>query len=207
MRDRAAGKNFEQAAKLRDTLLAVENLYRGRPAPHELLSLKEALGLAQLPLVIEAIDISNLGEADSVGSVVVFKDGNPDKDNYRRFLIKSVKALDDYAKMAEVVRRRYRRLLEEKRRLPDLLVIDGGKGHVSCVYREMRTLGLSLPVIGIAKRNEDIWFPYRDKPLRLSGDSPCLHLLQRIRDEAHRFAHTYQLTRRRMKLKKRPDYD
>lgn len=196
----AAKRNFEEAAKIRDKLLAIEGLYEGKPKEHELISLKEMLGLPALPLVIEAIDISSLGSSNSVGSLVTFKDGIPDKNNYRRFLIREIKSRDDYAMIAEVVRRRYSRLIREKKALPDLTIIDGGKAHAQRARKELDSLGLKIPIIGIAKRNEEIWFPHKEKPLIIPKDSPCLHLIQRVRDEAHRFAHAYQLIRRRKTL-------
>jgi len=192
----AKKENFEEAAEIRDKLLAIDNLYKGRPKVHEIISLKEILNLPQLPLVIEAIDISSLGSRDSAGSVVVFKDGVSDKNSYRRFLIKEVKEQDDYSMIREVVRRRYSRLVNENSRLPDLVVIDGGRGHVRAAKKELDSLDLKIPLIGIAKRNEEIWFFSRSKPLVIPKDSPCLHLIQRIRDEAHRFAHKYHILRR-----------
>lgn len=202
-------KDFESAAKARDKLRALENLYKGKPREHQIMSLKRILNLSTMPLVIEAIDVSSLGLYDSVGSVVVFRDGVPDKSSYRRFLIKEVKAKDDYAKIAEVIRRRYVRLIKEKKKIPDLIIVDGGLGHVTRSAKELRLLDLSVKIIGIAKRNEEVWFPgvvsskrNRKNPLCISKDNPCLHLIQRIRDEAHRFAHSYQLVRRRKRILK-----
>lgn len=203
MKNLASQKNFEQAAKVRDKLLALEGLYKGRPKEHEIISLKEILNLSRLPLAIEAVDISSLGPNEAVGSLVTFRDGAPDKNNYRRFLIREVKGVDDYAMAAEVVRRRYRRLIREKTKFPDLLIIDGGKGHALKAYNELKALGVSAQVIGIAKRNEEVWFPNRKEPLIIPKDSPCLHLIQRVRDEAHRFAHAYLLYRRRLTSKKK----
>lgn len=199
MANLAKKDNFEAAAKIRDLLTAINNLYQGRPKEHELISLKETLSLKKLPLYLEAIDISSLGTSIATGSVVVFKDGYADKRSYRRFLIKQVKGQDDYAMVAEVARRRYRRLIQEKKSLPDLVIVDGGRGHVAIAKRVFSELGLTIPLIGLAKRNETIWFPDQDKPLTLAKNRPCLHLLQRIRDEAHRFAHNYQLLRNRKK--------
>lgn len=200
MRRLAAGKRFEEAASLRDKLLAIDNLYKGKPRTHELIALKEALGLAHLPLCIEAIDISSLGKSDSVGSVVAFRDGVPDKNNYRRFRIKTAKKRDDYDMITEVVRRRYSRLIREKRTLPDLIIIDGGKGHLLRTYKELAILGISIPLISIAKRNEEIWMPPAQAPLPITRDNPGLYLIQRVRDEAHRFAHTYGLLRRKKRI-------
>jgi excinuclease ABC subunit C len=195
----SANQNFEEAAKIRDRLSALEGIYKGKPKDHQIVSLKETLNLRHLPLIIEAIDISSLGPSDATGSVVVFRDGSADKNNYRRYRIKEVKAIDDYAMIAEVVRRRYSRLLAENRKLPDLVIIDGGKGHVQIARAELSKLKVFLPVIGIAKRNEEIWLPDKDTPLIIPKDSSSLHLIQRIRDEAHRFARKYHLILRRKK--------
>jgi len=202
MKEAAGRKDFEEAARLRDKLSAVESLYEGRPRTHEIISLKEVLNLPRLPLVIEAFDISSLAGADAVGSSVYFRGGAADKSNYRRFLIKEAKQRDDYAMIVQVLRRRYSRLIKEKKKLPDLIIVDGGKGHVMAGHRELKTLGVFVPIIGIAKRNEEIWFPFKEKPLIISKDSPSLHLIQRIRDEAHRFAHKYHLYRRGLALDK-----
>jgi len=194
-------RRFEEAAHVRDKLQAIESLYSGKPAEHEILSLKETLGLEKMPLLIEAIDISSLGAHDAVGSLVVFKDGVADKSSYRRFRIKEVSGIDDYAMIAEVVNRRYRRLLREKRQLPDLIIVDGGKGHVQKAQQVLEAQAAKVMVIGIAKEHEEIWFPHKTQPLRIARDRPCLHLIQRIRDEAHRFAHAYQLKRRSMNMR------
>jgi len=196
----AGNEKFEQAALIRDKLLAIHNLYWGRAQTHQLISLKEILDLPSLPLIIEAIDISSLRQEEAVGSLVVFKDGAPDKKNYRRFLIKEVQNLDDYAMMAEVVRRRYSRCRREKKKLPDLIIIDGGRAHARRARRELEKLGVVSPLIGIAKRNEEIWFPHKNEPLIIPKDNSCLHLIQRVRDEAHRFAHNYHLLRRKKKM-------
>lgn len=187
----ASKMKFEEAARIRDQLSAVYNLYWGKRSTNELVSLKKVLGLDRLPLMIEAIDISSLSGRQATGSVVVFRQGMPDKSNYRRFKIKVVKGIDDYAMMAEVVKRRYSRLIREEIKLPDLVIVDGGKGHVQRVKEELDNLGIRIPLIGIAKKNEEIWFAQKNNPLIISKDNPCLHLIQRIRDEAHRFAKKY----------------
>lgn len=199
----SAEKKFEQAAYLRDKLLAIESLYKGKPKDHEIIALKEILGLSRLPLRIEAIDISSLGGNDCVGSVVVFKEGAPDKNNYRRFRIRAAKKIDDYGMIAEVVRRRYSRLTREGLTLPDLIIIDGGKGHLLRAHKELGLLGVAVPVIGIAKRNEEIWTVSGKKPLVIARSNPGLQLIQRARDEAHRFAHAYGLLRRRKRTIKK----
>ncbi|UCC95135.1 MAG: excinuclease ABC subunit UvrC [Candidatus Omnitrophota bacterium] len=191
---------FEEAAAIRDKLLAIENLYRGKPRDHQIISLKEILHLPHLPLTIEAIDISSLAGSSATGAVVVFKDAAPDRNNYRRYRIKEVKKIDDYAMIGEVTRRRYGRLLREGKKLPDLVIIDGGRGHVQRAKEELATLKAKIPIIGIAKKNEEIWFPFAVKPLVIPPNSPCLHLIQYIRDEAHRFAHAYHSVRRRRKM-------
>ena len=197
------GMNFEEAAKLRDQIMAVYNLYWGKRGTNELVSLKQVLGLSGIPLVIEAMDISSLGVKLATGSVVVFRNGIPDKNSYRRFKIKTVKRIDDYAMIAEVVKRRYQRLLNENKKLPDLIIIDGGKGHVQTAKEQLDELNISTPVIGIAKRNEEIWFADRSKPLVIAKDRPCLHLVQRIRDEAHRFAKKYHKLLRSKRITER----
>ena len=191
---------FEEAAELRDKLNALINLYQGRNLTHELISLKEILCLPRTPLYIEAMDISSLSGKEATGSVIVFKNAVPDKNSYRRYRIKWVSGIDDYACIAEVTQRRYARLYSEKRKMPDLLIVDGGLGHVQTAKIELDKLNLKIPLIGIAKRNEEIWFPEGKSPLVISKASPSLHLIQRIRDEAHRFARKYHLLLRKKKL-------
>ncbi|MCM8774504.1 MAG: excinuclease ABC subunit UvrC [Candidatus Omnitrophica bacterium] len=193
-------KRFEEAAFFRDKLTAVYNLYAGKIQLHQLISLKELLRLPKLPLVIEAIDISNLAGKEPAGSVVVFRDGLPDKSSYRRFKITYGEYPNDYEMIAEVVRRRYTRLKNENVTLPNLIIIDGGKGQVNIAKEELDKLNLSIPIVGIAKGNEEIWYPYEDKPLIIPKDNPSLHLIQRIRDEAHRFAHKYHTLLRKKKI-------
>ena len=184
---------------------------------------------------MECFDISNISTTHVVASMVCFREGVPDKNNYRRYRVRTVEGQDDFASMAEVVRRRYSRILLEARatnsdaaefsqenafeasrrlessacvplagendsqaggsryiKLPDLIIVDGGKGQLSSACRELQRLGLhDLPIIGLAKEHEEIYRPGRALPLRLPMDSPALRLLQRIRDEAHRFANAY----------------
>ena len=197
MKKLAAGKKFEKAVSLRDKLLAIDSLYEGKPKAHEIIALKEILNLPKLPLHIEAIDISSLGRSDCVGSVVVFKDGVPDKNSYRRFQIRTARKRDDYDMIAEVIRRRYSRLIKEKSCLPNLIIVDGGKGHLLRAHKELETLGVFIPLIGIAKKNEEVWTVSKKTPVTIARSNPGLHLIQRARDEAHRFAHAYGLIRRR----------
>ena len=151
--------------------------------------LGQLLGLAGPPGVIEAFDISNIAGREAVGSMVVFRDGRPEKDAYRRFRIKLARGRDDYAMMAEVLERRYRRALEEDQVLPDLILVDGGAGHLGAAVRVLRRLGIGrVPAVGLAKRRERVFTVGRRGPLLLPADSDALYLLQRVRDEAHRFA-------------------
>jgi len=154
--------------------------------------LRDLLGLDEPPFRIEGFDISNLQGTDSVASMVVWEGGKPKKSDYRRYKIKSVEGSDDFKSIAEVVGRRYRRLHKEGSRLPDLVLIDGGKGQLSSAVAALDQIGLGdLPVASIAKREEEIYLEGRGDPIVLPRDSPVLRLVQRIRDEAHRFAITY----------------
>lgn len=153
--------------------------------------MQKALALPAIPSVIEAFDVSNISGTDAVGSLVAFENGEPDKKNYRRFKIKTVRGADDVAMIAEVVARAYSRRKEEGRRMPDLVLIDGGKGQLNAALAALSGLGLKLNTAALAKEFEYIFIPEREAPIILPKDSPVLHLLQRIRDEAHRFALGY----------------
>ncbi len=161
-------------------------------------ALREELALPRLPMRIECYDISNTMGTNSVASMVVFKGGRPAKDQYRRFKIKTVEGADDFASMAEVIKRRLERLKENDPKFPppDLILLDGGKGQLSSVipiFADMN-VGAELPDISLrslAKRDEEIYEPGRPEPVVLRRNSAELHLLQRVRDEAHRFANTY----------------
>ena len=264
MRKAAKKMDFEKAAELRNmvddlrsTTRPMRRFTRGSlPSSIDPMAdvnaLADALQLPQMPRVMECFDISNISTTHVVASMVCFRDGVPDKDNYRRYRVRTVDGQDDFASMAEVVRRRYSRVLLEARdvnsdvaefsqenaadalarisrhpqqsrgiplqnpqvisrdsstpkafgaqndegfvavRLPDLIIVDGGKGQLSAACRELQRLGLhDLPIIGLAKEREEIYRPGRPLPLQLPMDSGALRLLQRIRDEAHRFANTY----------------
>ena len=250
MQKAAEKMDFEKAAELRDmiedlrdTTKPIRRFTRGSlPSTIDPIAdvreLADALGLARLPRIMECFDISNISATHVVASMVCFREGVPDKNNYRRYRVRTVEGQDDFASMAEVVRRRYSRILLEARaansdtaefsqeaaveelrrleqqttnaqrptsnaqledrrlpapvRLPDLIIVDGGKGQLSAACRELQRLGLyDLPIIGLAKEREEIYRPGRALPLRLPMDSPALRLLQRIRDEAHRFANAY----------------
>ncbi len=169
--------------------------------------LADQLGLPQAPLRIECYDISNLGETDTVGSMVVFEDGLPKRSDYRKFEIKGVPGQDDFASMEEMLRRRFNRLIRErdepvtssKRRFaypPSLVVVDGGKGQLGVCSKVLADLGLDIPHIGLAKRLEEVYFPGRPDPLLIPRASEALFVLQHIRDEAHRFAITYHRQKR-----------
>ncbi len=250
MQKAAEKMDFEKAAELRDmvedlrdTTKPIRRFTRGSlPSTIDPIAdvreLADALRLPHLPRMMECFDISNISATHVVASMVCFREGVPDKNNYRRYRVRTVEGQDDFASMAEVVRRRYSRILLEAReananaaefsqeaavdglrrleqqtpnaqrptsnaqledrrfpapvRLPDLIIVDGGKGQLSAACRELQRLGLhDLPIIGLAKEREEIYRPSRALPLRLPMDSPALRLLQRIRDEAHRFANAY----------------
>jgi excinuclease ABC subunit C len=167
---------------------------RGRKASanRELGELKKALGLPVTPSRIEAFDISNVQGSGAVGSMVTFVDGRPLKSGYRHFRIRTVEGQDDFAMMKEVLLRRFERLRDGKSRRPDLILIDGGKGQISAAMEAMRASGLSpISVIGLAKRDEEIFLPGQKAPVILPRRNPGLKLLQKARDEAHRFAVEY----------------
>ena len=267
MHKAAEKMDFEKAAELRNmvndlrsTTRPTRRFTRGSlPSAidpmADVLALADALRLPDVPRVMECFDISNISTTHVVASMVCFRDGVPDKNNYRRYRVRTVEGQDDFASMAEVVRRRYSRILLEAReanldaaefsqenafdaarrletqtldppsrsygvagaerstpmnreqasnaeltgqkffapvRLPELIIVDGGKGQLSAACRELQRLGVhDLPIIGLAKEREEIYRPGRALPLRLPMDSPALRLLQRIRDEAHRFANAY----------------
>ena len=156
-----------------------------------LIELQELLNLPYPPRRIEGFDISNLGDRFPVASMVVVEDGKPAKSECRRFKIRTVEGQNDFAMMQEVVTRRFRRAIEENC-FPDLILIDGGKGQLNAACEVLGSLDLShLPIIGLAKRFEHIFLPNRSDPIILRHDNPTLHLIQRLRDEAHRFAVTY----------------
>jgi excinuclease ABC subunit C len=203
-------QNFEQAAYLRDRLRLLEKMREGKPnlakAPSprqvgELTELQAALKLKKLPLRIEAFDISNIQGSNIVGSMVTFMGGLPLKNDYRRFKVKTVKGKpNDVQAIYEVVKRRYAGSLTNKLEWPDLVLVDGGLAQVNSGQKALREERKEIPVIGLAKREEEIFFPARRAPLRLGRQSCALQLLQRIRDEAHRFAVAYHRQKRRKTL-------
>jgi excinuclease ABC subunit C len=175
----------------------------GPPTPAPVLkALQERLALPTLPRRIEGIDISIFQGSHAVGSLVVFRDGLPAKEEYRRFRIKTVEGTDDFASVHEVVLRRFSRRLREGADLPDLLLIDGGAGQVGAATKALEEIGLStLPMVGLAKQREELYRPHLSVPDRPDPNAPDLLLLRHVRDEAHRFAVGYHRTRRRMALR------
>jgi len=162
--------------------------------------LRTALGLAALPRVIEGFDISNTGGEESVGSLVVFRDGRPDKDSYRKFLIRTVEGSNDVASLGEVITRRYRKVLDEGAALPDLVMVDGGKPQLGAAEKALGALGLSqLPLVAIAKKEEVLYTPASREGIRLERTSGALKLVQAVRDETHRFAIAFHRGRREKK--------
>ncbi|MBI4982914.1 MAG: excinuclease ABC subunit UvrC [Candidatus Omnitrophica bacterium] len=194
MNQKALNLNFEAAAEIRNQISALSSIGRSKvifDPQTELEDLRNLLELKELPRRIETFDISNIHGKQATGSMVSFWMARPDKNNYRRFKIKSVKEIDDYSMLAEVVRRRYMRVISEKIALPDLILIDGGRAHLLTAQKELTQLGLEIPLASIAKERENIYIKERAYPIRLKGDSPALNLIRRMRDEAHRFAIKY----------------
>jgi excinuclease ABC subunit C len=266
MKRAAAAHDFERAAELRDLIRDLENTWKRTEKfervpytlpllinpQNDLQELATLLGLPAPPLRIEGFDISNISGTFAVASLVSFKNGRPDRANYRRFKIKTVTGQDDFASMAEVVRRRYTRVLNESKLpkpapdaeggeaipqelqrlvnetsrkvrrglpvktedggskiedgkpgagLPDLILIDGGKGQLGMAVAELKKLGLErIPVLGLAKEFEEIYLPDRSEPLRPGLDHPAVKLLQRVRDECHRVANSYNAQLRLRKI-------
>jgi excinuclease ABC subunit C len=257
MKKAAAAHDFEKAADLRDLIRDLNATWKRTEkferVPYtlplsinpgnDLVELAKVLGLPAPPQRIEGFDISNISGTFAVASLVSFKNGRPDRANYRRFKIKTVEGQDDFASMAEVVKRRYTRVLNESRvrspksdeeggeaipqelqklvdeigrkvkrgipiknpqlasNLPDLILIDGGKGQLGMACAELAKLGLGkIPVIGLAKEFEEIYLPGKSQPLRLGLNHPAVKLLQRIRDECHRVANSYNAQLRLKKI-------
>lgn len=154
-------------------------------------TLKTKLKLQETPAVIECFDISHLSGTSTVGSMVQYRNGKPDKNSYRRFRIRTVEGIDDCAGIAEVVKRRYTRLKHEDAELPNLIIIDGGRGQLNVSLQELEKLNLKIPLISIAKQFEEIYIPGLIKPIQLVKKDKALQFIQEIRDEAHRFALKY----------------
>ena len=190
-----------KADKLSLVKLAEKNIESTLTEESALVDLQSALNLPSLPRIIEGFDVSNLGPEHVVSGMVRFTDAKPDKKNYRKFKIKTFTGQDDFAAMNEVVKRRYKRLTEEKTQLPDLVIVDGGPGQVTAAQSALKTLGLQLPLIGLAKEHEDIFLPEESTPLRFSKNSRMMLLLRQIRDAAHDFSTGYNRKRRQMKMR------
>jgi len=203
MQDKSKARNFEAAARLRDQIIILSEMSSYSSSLNragELEDLKNRLGLEKLPARIEGFDISNISGKQPVGSMVSFQNGVADKNNYRRFRIKSFTGIDDYKMLAEVVSRRYTRLVREKKPLPDLLLIDGGKGHLLTAEYQLKQLNLFIPLVSIAKAQENIYSSQKDGFLSFPKEAPAMNLIRRIRDEAHRFALGYHRLLRRKEL-------
>jgi excinuclease ABC subunit C len=156
---------------------------------HALVELKKVLNLPKLPHRIEGFDIAQLDGTNPVASLISFWNGNPDRKNYRKFHVKSLQgAIDDFQSMKEVVARRYSRLFNEGKEMPDLILIDGGKGQVNAAHSVLTALGLDIPLVGLAKREEELFLPHTSDPVILPRGNSALRVLQAVRDETHRFA-------------------
>lgn len=179
---------------------------RRRERLRSLKDLKERLNLEKLPRRIECFDISNIHGEEAVGAMTVFVDGFPEKSQYRKFRIKTVHGIDDYSMMSEMIGRRFRRLRDSDngrwaKGQPDLVIIDGGRGHLNAALKEMHAEGIfGIPTISLAKKEELVFLPSRTSPIRLSRDSEALHVLQHIRDQAHRFGISYHRRLRSRKI-------
>lgn len=206
MHDKACAMDFEAAAKLRDQITVLSQVPAGLGGfshKEELKDLKKRLGLRILPARIEGFDISNISAQQSAGSMVSFQNGTADKNNYRRFRIKGLFGIDDYKMIGQVVARRYGRLVGEKKPLPDLVLIDGGKGHLLAAARQLKELHLDIPLVSIAKERENIYSSQKPGILSFPTDTAAMNLIRRIRDEAHRFALSYHhLLRKKEVFKK-----
>ena len=202
----------QKGEKRRQIMLALENAKllvaemvarreRKNRQSYRVTALQEDLGLAIPPARIEGFDISHLSGTDTVASQVVFVDGKPSKKDYRHYNVKTVEGIDDFASMREILGRRVRRLIEENQPFPDLILIDGGKGQLGMAVEVLREAGRpDQAVIGLAKRLEEVFFPGQSEPLLIPKTSPSLQLLQQVRDEAHRFAITFQRSKRKQHL-------
>jgi excinuclease ABC subunit C len=201
MQEASRDQRFEEAARLRDQIQALTSIIvaKARSAqagPLEQLQL--ALKLPVYPRRIEGFDISNIYGSFAVGSMVTFVEGRPYKAHYRRFKIETVEGIDDYQMMREVIRRRYGGSLSTELPNPDVVLVDGGKGQLHAALEELQALGRAFPILGLAKQHEHLFVPGRRDPIVLLPTSPVLHLVQHLRDEAHRFAVTYH---RRLRAK------
>ncbi len=196
---------YEKAALLRDRINLIERLdRRGSPDTHvqpevfasdpaeALIQLQKILNIDHEIRIIEGIDIANIAGSEAVGSLVKFIDARPFKPGYRRFKIKTVKGIDDYAMIAEVINRRYKYALKGEELWPDLVLIDGGLGHLHAAENAFKKMNApKIKIASIAKKEELIFLQGSNKPLKLANNNPAKKLLQYVRDEAHRFAQHY----------------
>ena len=215
MQEAARQRSFEKAALYRDMAKNIKSLYgvRTRTFPNAhlpeivdgeaaMLDLQEALKLKTPPETMICFDNSNISGTLSVASMVCFKGGRPNKNAYRRFRIRTVEGANDFAMMHEIITRHFTRLLNENQPMPDLMIVDGGKGQLSYAVDALVALHCPpFPVIGLAKRNEEVFIPGWPDPVVISHDRPALKLLQAIRDESHRFAITYHRALRLRKIR------
>jgi excinuclease ABC subunit C len=216
MLEAAERQEFEKAAQIRDSLsdlrrtvglrtrkFSRDHFPRSYDGLEAVRQLQTDLGLPRVPHRIEGFDISNISGTLAVASMVSFENGKPNKAAYRRFRIKTVTdGPDDFRMMAEAVGRRYSRLLREGASLPDLILIDGGKGQLNAARRRLWGMGLEdVPILGLAKKNEEVFVPDRKDPILIERSSSALRLLQQLRDEAHRFALTYHRDLRRKRIR------
>ena len=214
MRESAKRLDYERAAQMRDNLEALNQMgerVRLRAittgdisapleASRSVTDLREALGLAVPPFHVECFDVSHFQGRQAVAAMVHFEGGKPQKDFYRKFRLREASASDDFGAIAEAVRRRYSRLQGEGKALPDLVVIDGGKGQLEAARQELQKLGLRIPVAALAKRLEEVFLPGKSAPILLEKSRPALRLLQHLRDEAHRFGLAYHRLLRKKTL-------
>ena len=184
-----------------DLILKNIDLIHSKGGNPGLVELQEILHLPVLPNIMECFDISNHGTDFAVGSMSRFVNGIPDKSGYRKFKIKTVSGRDDFAMIGEIIKRRYYRLLEENSELPDLVVIDGGKGQLNAAMRSLTSLGLKLPCISLAKENEEVYIPKNKNPITIPKNKLSLKILQHLRDETHRFGVAYNRTIRKNQIK------
>ena len=214
MEEASKAYEYEKAAMFRDRIRLIERLdQRGNPSEHvqpevfaadpteALTKLRDILGVSEPVRIIEGIDIANISGKEAVGSLVKFIDGKPFKNGYRRFKIKTVQGIDDYAMVREVVSRRYKYALRGEELWPDLILIDGGLGHLHAAQQALDTMNApNVKVASLAKKEEEIYLQESSQPLRLAANSPVRRLLQYVRDEAHRFAQHYHHILRSKKL-------
>jgi len=188
--------------KLNLVKLAIANAQLNFEDNFALLDIKKELNLQEIPTIIECFDISNLGREHIVAGMVRFTNGKRDSKEYRKFLIRSVKDKnDDFQSMREVIYRRYKKLKETSSQMPDLIIVDGGLGQLDSAMWSLNKLNLNLPVIALAKQNEEIYIPNEKEPLKFNKTSKMMLLIRQIRDEVHRFTIGYNKKRREMKLK------